>query len=384
MLKQCLCLILFFCLFAIAFPKNVYAIVDPLTSPNNKVGIHILFPSELQDAARLVNTSGGDWGYVTIPIQTGDRDLIKWQGFMNQARAYHLIPIIRLATEGDYFNTKVWRKPTTADLVDFSNFLNSLEWPTKNRYVVIFNETNRADEWGGAVDPNDYATILLESVAAFKSRSEDFFIISAGLDNAAATTTTSMNEFQYLRAMEIAVPGIFNQIDGLGSHSYPNPAFAKPADRLDRESIATFRYEKTLVGQFSIKDLPLFIIETGWSNEAVAARTIATYFQEAYATAWNDRDVIAVTPFLLRAGGPPFEKFSLLRTSGGPTNAYTAIHDIPKVKGNPIVNESVKGIEIVAKDLPLKKFATATEKQELIPKEQTVKTVIKWLLGMPI
>jgi len=109
---------------------------NPLRVANNKVGIHILFPDELEKAAALVNSNGGDWGYVVIPIQAGDKNLAKWQGFMDKAKKLHLIPIIRLATEGDYFNTRVWRVPTPADVLDFANFLSSLDWPTKNRYII--------------------------------------------------------------------------------------------------------------------------------------------------------------------------------------------------------------------------------------------------------
>src|SRR5688572_16737141 len=111
----------------------VDAIVNPLEQPNNKIGIHILFHDELEEAAKLVNANGGDWGYVTIPIQSGDKDILKWQKFMDECRRLHLIPLVRLATEGDYYNTKVWRKPDEEDILDFANFLNSLYWPTKNR-----------------------------------------------------------------------------------------------------------------------------------------------------------------------------------------------------------------------------------------------------------
>src|SRR5947209_6699716 len=116
--------------FASLLFSTAYAAQDPRTIPNNKIGIHILFPSEIVAAARLVNANGGDWGYVTIPVQSGDKDLIKWQAFMSSAKKYHVIPLLRLATEGDYFNTKVWRKPTYLDILDFANFLDSLDWPT--------------------------------------------------------------------------------------------------------------------------------------------------------------------------------------------------------------------------------------------------------------
>src|SRR6266403_1297570 len=145
MLRQfCLILILFsFFLFPSA--RTAFAIEDPLAHPNNKIGIHILFTTEIPQAAKLINSNGGDWGYVTIPIQSTDRDRKKWQSFMNTCKKYHVIPLIRLATEGDFTDTAVWRKPQMNDIIDFATFLNSLSWPTQNRYIIIFNEVNRAD-----------------------------------------------------------------------------------------------------------------------------------------------------------------------------------------------------------------------------------------------
>ena len=75
-------IILVFIVYLLASTK-VLAIYDPRTVPNNKAGVHILSPSEITSAANLVNSQGGDWGYVTIPIQPTDRDKDKWQTFMH-------------------------------------------------------------------------------------------------------------------------------------------------------------------------------------------------------------------------------------------------------------------------------------------------------------
>src|SRR5271170_7263482 len=99
------------------FAQPVGAAENPLAVANNKIGITILDPSELSNAAQLVNSNGGDWGYVTIPIQAGDENLIKWQAFMDQCKQYHVIPIIRLARQDDYFDTQAWRTPTENDVL---------------------------------------------------------------------------------------------------------------------------------------------------------------------------------------------------------------------------------------------------------------------------
>ena len=321
-------------------PKNVHAIYDPTSVPNNKFGIHILDTSEIQKTAPLINSSGGDWGYVTIPIQAGDKDIVKWQAFMDQAKTLHLIPIIRLATQGDYFNTTQWSQPTEADVLDFANFLNSLNWPTKNRYIIVFNEVNRADEWGGTVDPGGYAQLLSYSVTTFKSDSSDFFILSAGMDNAAVNDKTDMNEYDYFSAMNDAVPGIFGQIDGIASHSYPNPGFSMPSSFLNTKTIDTFYYEKKYLENLGSKTLPVFITETGWDSDKINKSQVGEYYKQAFSQVWNDPSVIAVTPFLLSAGAGPFSKFSFLNPDGSPNDVYNAYSSISKIKGSPLLAPS--------------------------------------------
>lgn len=373
-------LVLFLSLF-FAVSKSSYAIVDPLKSPNNKIGIHILFTSELSGAASLVNSNGGDWGYVTIPIQAGDKNIEKWQAFLDQARSLKLIPIIRLSTEGDYFNTKVWRTPNDYDIIDFANFLNSLNWPTKNRYVVIFNEPNNADEWGGVVDPAGYAKILSYAYTVFKSKSKDFFIISAGMDNAAANSAQSLNEYNFLDQMQQAVPGIFNQIDGMASHSYPNPGFEQsPSDH--REGVTSFKYEKSLMEQYSSKNLPVFITETGWSSDVVSDDLVKSYYETTFNTIWNNKDIVAVTPFLLSAGSGPFTQFSFL-TNGTKSGSYNAIKSLAKIKGMPDLNPLILSARTPNPNIPVKDFDLKNPSRlKIIKIPLYIKIGLKWLLKL--
>jgi len=362
--------------------QSIYAVENPIAVANNKVGIHILFPHEIADAAKLINANGGEWGYVIIPIQSGDRDLLKWQQFMDDARKLKVIPIIRIATEGDYFNTKVWRKPTDADVLDFANFLSSLSWPTKNKYVVIFNEVNRADEWGGDENPAEYAQLLSYAVSVFKSKNPDFFIISAGFDNASANTSESTNPYDFMRGMHAAVPGIFLQIDGWGSHSYPNPAFAKPPSQLDAMSIATYKYELDLIASFGGRSLPVFITETGWSGERIAPEVIGSYMHTAFTSVWSDTNVIAVTPFILKAGSP-FDMFSFMQSDDSPSPQYKSVYDLPKIKGTPRMSPVILGESIPKKNTPVKAFSSQKSNITFaIPTH--AKTALKWFLQMPL
>lgn len=361
-------------LFSLSF-KSARAIYDPLNIPNNKIGIHILFPTELQKAKELVNSSGGDWGYVTIPIQAGDKDIDKWQGFMDECRRLHLIPILRLATEGDYFDKTTWRKPKESDVLDFANFLSSLDWPVKNRYIVVFNEVNRADEWNGSANPGEYAGLLSYAVSIFKQKSPDYFIISAGLDNAAANSGGSYNEYDFLDLMEQSNPGVFTQIDGMASHSYPNPGFAQPPRVRTRESITSFSYEQREIEQFSGKKLPVFITETGWSRERFPDSDIGTFFKDALSGVWNSSDIVAITPFLLDAGPGPFSKFSFLAGNGEKTDIYKAYEGYPKQAGKPNLYP-IKLLKLIKNTLlPVKNFSGGNVDQN----GQILKDAVKWL-----
>ena len=361
---------------------NAHAILDPESLANNKFGVHILFTTELSDAARLINSGGGDWGYVTIPIQAGDKDIEKWQKFMNEAKERHIIPIIRLATENYYFDTRVWRKPAYDDLLDFANFLNSLNWPVKNRYIVIFNEVNRGDEWEGSPDPGKYAEILSYAAKIFKSLNSDFFIISSGLDNAAANSNTSLDQYNFMIQMDRAVPGIFNKIDGLGSHSYPNPAFFIAPWIVTDKSISSFKFERNLAFELSGKKLPVFITETGWSRDKLPENQIALYFNYAFESVWNDEGVIAVTPFLLHAGTAPFSQFSLMN-DGDYNEISKTLQKIQKIKGKPVESpnsyfEPSKKTQVRDKIFPQK----IQYDNSSLEKTKVITAFLKWLFKL--
>lgn len=381
-------LIIITTLFGILFllPKYSFAIEDPLAIPNNKMGVHILFPDELAQASKLVN-SNGDWGYVTIPIQSGDKDLEKWQKFMDSAKQNHVIPIIRLATEGDYFNTSVWRKPTHEDVLDFANFLNSLSWPVKNRYIVVFNEVNRSDEWEGNFSPKEYAEILKFTAETFKSLNPDYFIISSGLDNAAPNVPGKyMDQYDFMNAMHKAVPGIYNFVDGLGSHSYPNPGFRQMPHILTSQSISSFNFEKDLAYRLCGKKLPVFITETGWSKDALPENKIAEYFKYAFQYVWSDKSIVAITPFLLQSGAP-FSQFSLMNGNEDHNEIFKTLLGIAKAVGKPTVSFAENSLTLqtdsASKILPVKTFPKKTQYKTL-PMEKTdaIEDFFKWLLKL--
>src|SRR6185369_13709096 len=377
--KYCLILALFFFLVFSTAP-TAFAIEDPLVRPNNKIGIHILFTTEIPQAAKLTNSSGGDWGYVTIPIQSTDHDKKKWQNFMNYCKKYHIIPILRLATTGDLTDSTVWKKPQINDIIDFATFLNTLSWPTENRYIIVFNEVNRADEWGGSVNPAEYANILSFAVTVFKSKSPDFFIISSGLDNAApAQGTKYMNEYEFMREMSDAVPALFNQIDGLASHSYPNPGFSQPPSASNPMGVASFKYERDLVKDLTGKSLPVFITETGWSDDTVTDTQKVQYYQNSFDTIWNDPGIVAITPFILEARGGVFGKFSFLISTGSASKQYEFVQKMIKIKGTPSLPVKVLAAQIVKPTAVKKDTSSEQQKPSFFP--NLLNHVVKWFNG---
>jgi hypothetical protein len=278
----------------------------------------------------------------------------------------------------------VWRKPSADDVLDFANFLDSLDWPTKNRYVSVFNEVNRADEWGGSVNPTEYAQLLSYAITIFKSKHEDFFMIAAGLDNAAPNQGSEyMNEYAYYQQMQVAVPGIFAQIDGIASHSYPNPGFSQPPTTNTTKSIYSFFYEKQLLDSYANKSLPVFITETGWTAEAISDDMRASYYQDAFKNVWNDSNIVAVTPFLLQGSGGPFEKFTFIKPDQSETKQYQAYKNITKVKGLPtIAKATTKVLGLTNKDdLEVKKFIP-TKKEKAFSPSQIMAGLFHWVMKL--
>lgn len=321
----------------ILLPMSVMA-AEP---PNNKYGILLAQPysETIKEAADLVNSNGGKWGYITVVIQENDRDKNKWQGIFNQMRELNLIPIVRLATSAEGEN---WRRPEKQDIKGWVDFLDSLNWVVKNRYVVLFNEPNHGSEWGGEVDPNNYAQVVFELAKSLKEKNSDFFVMLAGFDASAPSWMPGMeDEEKFLREIPNLKSQILNYIDGWASHSYPNPGFAGSPYATGRGTVRTYEWELGLLKELGIdKELPVFITETGWKrgNE----ETVANYFQTVFEQVWGPDDrVEAVTPFVLDYQSDPFLEFSWKLPSAKASGEqefyqqYYTVQSLTKTKGEP-------------------------------------------------
>jgi hypothetical protein len=336
------------------FPRQSFAIVDPQTMPNNTFGIHIQNENDLEDAAELVNSTGGDWGYVTFVIRKDERDTKRWQQAFDTMRKLHLIPIIRTAT---IQQNGGWEKANPDEIDGWVSFFNSLNWVIENRYVIVGNEPNHAAEWGGEVNPEEYADYLYQFSKKLKDSSDEYFILPAGLDASAPNLNNHMDEAQYVKRMLDHNNNTFEYIDGWSSHSYPNPDFSGSKYASGRGTITTYSWELSMLKSLDVdKDLPIFITETGWAHNMddtvlgyKKTRNVADDFIYAYLNAWDDERVVAITPFILNYQEPPFDKFSWKKKDGTFYDTYYAIQTLPKIIGEPA--QKTEG-EIVATLIP--------------------------------
>ncbi len=308
---------------------------------NNKFGIHFAQPhfSDLKKAAEMVNANGGDWGYVTLVMQDDDRSKQKWQEIFDFLREYHLVPIIRIATKPDGSS---WQRPRRGDIQSWVNFLDSLHWVVKNRYVVLFNEPNHGSEWDGRVDAYDFAETTKEFAEKLKAKNSDFFIMLGAIDASAPTNMPNYLGEEYFFEnffQKIAVADFERLFDGLASHSYPNPAFAGTPWDSGRGTVRSYEWELGLLESLGVnKKLPVFITETGWKRTVQNSESIIqNYFRIAYEQVWLPDDrVVAVTPFVFDYQGEPFLEFSWKQfQSEDFYQQYYTVQSLSKTKGEP-------------------------------------------------
>ena len=339
-----------------SFSPTVWAIENPLNVSNNRFGIHVIDENDLNRAADLVNSSGGDWGYVTLVIREDDRDPVKWQRLFDRLRQLHLIPLLRLATQGQGSS---WRAPQAEDAMSWAQFLNNLNWVVKNRYVILFNEPNHAKEWGGAVKPEEFVTVIKSFSDALKSQSSDFFILPGAVDSASTDSRETMSARQFYKWMHAAEPNIFSYYDALVSHSYPHPDFVGKVTGRGPGTITAYRWEQEYLKSLGLpSNLPIFITETGWSHNgglkpvrpALSPDRISQNYLTAFNQIWTDPQITAVTPFILNYQDSPFEQFSWVKPGGTETYPhFEAVKNLPKTKGRPV---QVTQAEITPDQIP--------------------------------
>ena len=313
-------------------PTNIYA--------TNIFGVHLADTSDIEKAAPIINSNGGDWGYVTVVIRNDLLSNQMWQDFFDKCRQLHITPIIRLATitEDDH-----WKKPEYSDIDAMTSFLNSLNWPQLKQIVILFNEPNHGSEWGGSVDVKNFADMSTYTAKKLKALNSNFYILSTGLDLAAPSKLpdyeSAANFYQQILSYQ---PDYFDNIDGLSHHYYPN------------NNSRNYIWEINLLKKLGVKkDLPVFITETGFNNKKTAPKLLINNL-----SIWSrDKRVVAVTPFIFNYPYPPFEQFSWLDKVGNLNYEYQKLVNLPKSKN--IVTQ-LNSYKIIFTHLPFIIFPNTT------------------------
>jgi hypothetical protein len=320
MLKNLLLIASFLCIWTL----NVQA---TLAFESSKLGIHILSVDEIEHAKELVslNDQEDQWNYVTIPLVLADlQNKKEWQNFFDTCQRLKIIPLVRLATT---YNSQLdmWEIPTRRNLVDQISFLSSLRWPTNQKYIIIFNEVNHAKEWGGEINPYEYARVLRFVANWAHTEQKNYVVLPAGLDLAAPSGTKTQDAFAYLTEMLKEDPEIFEVVDVWNSHSYPNPGFSSSPERYAQNSLRGYEFELNFLKQKTGRDFKVMITETGWRESPQLSRWLSSYYAYAFEHIWSDDRILAVTPFVLKGSPGPFSGFSFLDANNQPTNQFRAL-----------------------------------------------------------
>lgn len=339
----------FICLFFIFSTSSILA-------SDNLFGLHLTQTQDLLSAKDIINSNGGDWGWVTLVIRPDQLDFQTWQNFFDNCRKYHLIPIIRLANIPDGDN---WKIPQNSDIDILASFLNSLNWPTKTQYVILFNEINHGQEWGGEVNIKNYVNISIYASQKFKSLNPNFFILGSALDLAAPDKLPNfLSAKSVYQEIYNYNPSYFYNLDGIASHSYPNHGFIGKPIETGQHSIQGYSWELEFIKNLGVqKEFPVFITETGWphkeginkKNNFYTTTTTSQFLLDAYNIWSQDSRVKAVTPFIYNYPNTPFDHFSWLDENEQLYPEYQKIVNSPKNKNQP---EQITQYELYKNQLP--------------------------------
>lgn len=346
---------------------------SPILASDNIFGLHLSQTSDIQSASKIINSQNGDWGWATIVIQSNQLDRNTWQEFFNNCRQYHIIPLVRIATIGE---KDYWKTPEYSDIDKMVSFLNSLNWPTKEQHIILFNEINHASEWGGEINIKDFVDKSSYAAKKFKDTNSNFFILSSPLDLAAPENPPEFKSAENVYQEIISInSNYFDQIDGLSSHSYPNHGFVGTPKDTSQHSIRGYLWELDLLKKLGVnKELPVFITETGWphregikaQNNYYTTKTTSEFLIESLTNVWGqDPKVKAVTPFIYNYTQIPFDHFSWLNQNNQLYPEYQSFIDLPKNKNQP---EQITSYELEKTTLPLLIFENNEYTGEIILK----------------
>ncbi|MGB1253845.1 MAG: hypothetical protein ACPG8W_24765, partial [Candidatus Promineifilaceae bacterium] len=219
----------------------------------------------------------------------------------------------------------------------YAKFLLRLDWPTEQHFVIVGNEPNHGNEWGGAPNPAEYARFLIDVADALHQHDPHAIVLNAGLDTFSphsngqmiGTAPPLIDAESFMDGMVAAQPHVFSYIDAWASHPYPlgafiaapaqqqfqvdylngasNPTALEPPLGVFNRGINGYGWELFKLASYGLDELPVFVTETGWrygEEGYVSAETAAQYLHDSLCKqtsefqAWQHDDrVVAVIPF---------------------------------------------------------------------------------------
>ncbi len=137
-----------------------------------------------------------------------------------------------------------------------------------------------------------------------------------------------------------------------------------------------------MLNSASSKKLPAFITETGWSDKKIPDSVLSKYYSFAFSQIWEkDKDkIVAITPFLLNAGGEPFAQFSFFK-NGQEKETYKALILLPKEKGDPQLKASSSLLANESKISSIETFGPKKDRTER-PFSPFVQLYFKTIFGL--
>jgi hypothetical protein len=312
---------------------------------NNKFGVHLISPTdeEIRDACRnLANMNTVSptkaWGGKLILTLVKDQiNLETLQRFHDIAREEGCVFIHPIKNS---FADPYW-KPIDQSTIDFfENIFKDLRPSSKYLYVVLGNEVNRGDEWGGTCSGTAYAHIAKSAAEQFKKTVPNIQIGLSGLDAYAPQNGFYCDQDNFLKDVVLAEPRLIDDlIDFQVVHEYPNADMTGVLQNI-------WSSEKNTLKNLGVgKDLPVVISEIAWRrHKGLSQINAANRLQQAMEKLNNEPRVWAITPFVYKFCGSPFDQFSLLscnvKTATGetidkPNAVFDAVAALQKIKGDP-------------------------------------------------
>jgi hypothetical protein len=335
-----------------------------LGPPRNPFGIGLVGPGNTAQWDRAAELAGFG-GYIK-PIFAGvelstSAPNTDWVDAVTQIYARDLIPVIRLGPP--WGDRNIRDKSDDAEHMSYTGLANAYaavvaglprreDWPL---VIEVHNEPDLCYEWvcaaGTAPSHPDapdgwmhYSDIAAEYAAFLRDVTDAIHaigdprivVINGGLAPGGARTcecggegfTAGITSRDYMVAMESAVPGVFDALDGFSSHPYPAEGEGWGFFVAYDAAGPGLSYWQTELAILDI-DLPVYITETGWTVSAGAhgsREQIASWTVSAYANDWFDEPRIAgVMPFILQDGS--WNDFAWVDGAGNPYPVFTAVRD---------------------------------------------------------